>query len=344
MKRFLPLATILCCLHTSLNAQKLEYVKYRDSTTDKRTNPDYILSYGSAFVARVFTGHNMNHFNVEGGDKAENLRYAGNFQPNVGFGISYSFLTLNLSFGIADPPANKGKTNYFSFQSNLYYRKWAVDLVFKTLKGMYLKDENQIDGYPGYYINPDLRSVIVGGAIFRILNPSRFSYKAIMTQSEWQKKSAGTFLLGMEAYYGHVNGNDSIVPTGARQAHPQDGVTVLNYMKIGPGLGYAYNFVFQRHWFVAAAVWANLDVSFNTEKLEGKSHMAFTLQPNYNFRLGAGYNSKNWNINFQLQNNSFPIKGAFTDSRYSQSSANYRLSINRRLFFTKKTVKYIDAE
>lgn len=336
---FLFTALYLCSTETT----RAQYLKYRDSTVAEGTNPDYILSYGKAFVARVFAGNNMNRFSIDGGAEKD-LRYAANFQPNIGFGLSYSFLTVNLSFGVGDPPAEKGKTSSFSFQSNLYYRKWAVDFILKTYKGMYLKDENQVSTTPGYFVNPDLRSTIIGGAMWRILNSSRFSYKAIMTQSEWQKKSAGTFLLGAEVYYGYVHGHDSLVPTGTAGNYVQAGVTNLNYMKIGPGIGYAYTFVFKRHWFAAAALTANLDLSFNKEQTLNSSHTEFALQPNYNFRIGAGYNSKGWNIIFQFLNNNFPVKGAITDSRYTQYSGNYRLSFNRRFFLTKRKKVYIQSD
>lgn len=333
-------ALALCFLHADARAQ---YVKYRDSTVAEGTNPDYILSYGKAFVARVFAGNNINRFTVDGGTSRD-LRYAANFQPNIGFGFSYTFLTVNLSFGVGDPPPEKGKTNAFSFQSNLYYRKWATDVIVKTCKGMYLKDENQVSQVPGYFTNPNLRSTIIGGAVWRILNPSRFSYKAIMTQSEWQKKSAGSFLLGAEIYYGYVHGHDSLVPAGVTENYPQAGVTNLRYIKIGPGIGYAYTFVYRRHWFAAAALTANLDLSFNKEQMPEAGLSKFALQPNYNFRIGAGYNSKGWNIIFQFLSNNFPVKGAITDSEYRQYSANYRLSVNRRFFLTKRKKVYIQSD
>lgn len=333
--------------YTTVFAQKTaiaHFEKYRDSTVASGTDPNYILSYGTAFVGRVYTGHNYNHFTIGGKDGQEDLSYRGNFRPNVGFGFSYSFLTLNFSFGLGNPPANKGNSGYFSLQSNLYYRKWAVDIVFKTLKGMYIADKDIVSGVPGYYLNPKMHSVIAGGSVWRILNPSKFSFKAVMTQSEWQKKSAGTFLLGAETYFGYVDGNDSLIPAGVGGNYPLPGVSRISAFKIGPGIGYAYTFVFKRHWFAGAYLMGNLDASINDEKKDGVSKYGFALIPNYNFRIGVGYNSQNWNINFNWQNNTFPLKGTTTDIAYHQLSGNYRLSFNRRFYFTKRKKVFIDQQ
>ena len=337
MKIFLLAAFSALCL-LNATAQNKKIVVYRDSTVDDNADSRYILSYGKALVLRVFTGNNMSHFNVDGANK--DLHYAANFQPNIGFGVSYSFLTANFSFGVGDPSEKKGKTNSFSFQSSLYYRKWAADVLIKTYKGMYLK--NDVPDVDGYYTNPKLRSDIFGVDLWRILNPDRFSYKAMMTQNEWQKRSAGSFLIGGEIYYGHVNAHDSIVPPAIAGTYLQRGVSNLSYVKLGPGIGYAYDFVFQRHWFIAASFVANMDASFNKEIRTSRSRWAFAWQPNYNFRIGAGYNSQNWNINFQYVNNGFPIRGAITEGKYSQYSGNYRLSFNHRFYLSKRKKKLVD--
>lgn len=314
---------------------------YGDSIV-KGTDPNYILSYGRAFVLRVYDQKTFNRFNVVGPSGVDNIQYAGNTRNTLGLGFSYRFLTLNFGLvGLGGSDKEKGKTRSLDLQANLYYRKWMFDVMIKSYKGMYLDDKNRVNDVNGYYVNPDLRSSIIGLSGWRILNPEKFSYRAVMTQNEWQKKSAGTVLLGWEAYFGNVNAHDSIVPVGIQDPFVQKGVKSLNYIKTGPGVGYAYNFVFQHNWFLSAGLTYNIDFSFMKESAASRSKSKFLFQPNLNYRVGAGYNSSDWNINLQFLNNNYPIKGAITDGKYKQNSGSYRLSFNRRLYLGKKIQKMI---
>jgi hypothetical protein len=59
------------------------------------------------------------------------------------------------------------------------------------------------------------------------LNPQRFSFNAAMTQNEWQKKSAGSFMIGGLVYYGQIKGDSSLVPKQVENSFPKAaGITI----------------------------------------------------------------------------------------------------------------------
>ena len=72
-------------------------------------------------------------------------------------------------------------------------------------KGYYLTPQGLAapEGKP-YYLRPDMGLSLVGFAFYRALNERKFSYQAGLLQNEWQKKSAGSVLVGGEIYYGSI--------------------------------------------------------------------------------------------------------------------------------------------
>ncbi|PZP44498.1 MAG: hypothetical protein DI598_14385, partial [Pseudopedobacter saltans] len=264
---------------------------------------------------------------------------------SFGVGFSYKWFSLSLGlFKLGSEPANKGKTTSFDLQSNIYKRQWYLDFMIRNIKGFYINDIDRISNNGDFYYNPKMTTTVIGGAFWKILNDKKFSYRAVMTQNEWQKKSAGSFLYGFEVYYGAMNAHGNIIPESIAATDPfvQNKVEKLRYFKIGPGAGYAYNFVIKRNFFISAGVTGNLDVGFTKEHTtDGGGKTKLGVLPNVNARIGAGYNSELWNINFNYLRNNLPIHGSIDDSKYNQFSGSYRLSFNRRLTLGHKTRKFL---
>jgi hypothetical protein len=100
-----------------------------------------------------------------------------------------------------------------------------------------------------FYYRPDATMILTGIGIYRVTNTDRFSYNAAMIQSEWQQKSAGTFLYGGEVYYGSLNGDSSLIPTIKETSFWEAGINKLHFVNFGVGAGYGYTFVVSRHFF-----------------------------------------------------------------------------------------------
>src|SRR5690606_10684835 len=115
--------------------------------------------------------------------------------------------------------------------------------------GYYVSPQSFVTGFPGFYIRPDIKVRMVGGSAYYVFNHRKFSYRAGLIQNEWQTKSAGTFLLGGDIFYGTVNSDSLLVPQEIANQFPQGSVSRMRFINIGPGAGYAYTFVYKRNWF-----------------------------------------------------------------------------------------------
>ena len=97
-------------------------------------------------------------------------------------------------------------------------------------------------------------------------NVDRFSYRAALTENDVQTKSAGSLLFGGEAYYGSIKGDSSLVPVEVRGNFSQFGVDKINFFSIGPGIGYAYTLVIEKHFYITGSAIGSIDVNFSTEE------------------------------------------------------------------------------
>src|SRR5664279_5015277 len=196
------------------------------------------------------------------------FQYRATTSLNLGLGATYHAFTLNIGIGISkfNPSNVKGNTKYLDLQGHFYARKWNIDLLGEFYKGYYLTPQG-LAAPPGkeYYLRPDIGLSLIGFAFYRSLNQKRFSYQAGLLQNEWQKKSAGSLLYGGEIYYGAVHGDSSLTPTLIDSAVSLKEIDKFHFFSIGPGVGYAYTFVYKEHFFLLASATVNLAFRYSNE-------------------------------------------------------------------------------
>jgi hypothetical protein len=208
----------------------------------------------------------------------------------------------------------------------LYSPKWTIDLFGEFYKGYYLAPKHfYIPENNNYYKRPDIRISMIGIAAFRNLNEKKFSFRASLVQTEWQKKSAGSVLLGGEIFYGVTRGDSALVPVNIADQYHQSGISAVRFIVLGPGAGYAYTQVVLKNFFITGSVVASADVSYATESgyLIKANHFSFA--PNVSYRFAIGYNSAKWTINATLVGNRVRVKAASSDA-YIFSTGNCRLT------------------
>ncbi len=293
----------------------------------------YFEFYPDKLVGRFYFSKKYTDLELESKSKQDDLFYKPNTTLNMGIGATYKIFTLNLAygFGFLNPEKGKGETKYLDLQSHVYGTKWAIDLFGQFYKGYYLSPK----GFPApsddsFYLRPDMRINMIGTAVCRILNNKKFSYRAAMMQSDWQKKSAGSVLLGGEMYYGVTRGDSAFVPNNVAGLYNQSGVSSLSFVELGPSAGYAYTLVVSEHFFITGSLSVNIDMSLSKETGPANSAVHFSIIPNYISRVVMGYNSRNWNINASFVGNRIGVRGASSADRYFIGVGNYRLTYAQR--------------
>jgi hypothetical protein len=263
-------------------------------------------------------------------------------------GINGSYKALSLSFGTGFGFLNpnkeeKGKTRSFDFQSHIYTRDWVTDIYAQFYKGYYLS----IGGPAGtadnnYYKRPDIKVNLLGTSIYRLLNGERFSYRAGFLQNEWQKKSAGSVLLGAEIYYGTMKGDSALVPSHISSYYPQQGIHRVRLLELGPGAGYAYTAVWEENLFLTGSATINADISMVKESSAAGAAHRTSISPNATLRAVAGYNSEEWAATISWLHNATNAKGKSSNYQYGIKTGEFKITLAKRFTPGTKLKKMLD--
>lgn len=297
----------------------------------------YYETYRDKITARLFLSRKYVHLNFPASGSGDELEYKANAKLNFGAGISLPNFSVNIFYGFGflnNKDKVKGKTKGLDIQLHLYPRKWAIDVLGVFPKGFHLEQGIAAPNASSYYYRPDIKTTLIGLSAYRVPNKQKFSYRAAIIQTEWQKKSAGSLLFGGQSYYGVIKGDSALVPKKIQSGYPQAGIHNINFFSIGPGIGYAYTLVIAKHFFITGSLVGNIDFNFTNEEGSSKNNK-FALSPAEVFKTAIGYNSSTWNISANWTGNGIWFKGASFSKDYFWPNGNYRFVIARR-FSVKK--------
>ena len=325
---------VFLLFHIYLSAQTIKKIDH-DST--------YYASYRDQITGRIYLSRKYTVLKLTPpSEDISKMTYRANTTLNLGIGATYRSLTLNIGIGVNsfNPNQEKGTTHYLDLQSHWYLRKWNFDFLGEFYRGYYLtpKGLGSADG-TNYYLRNDLSVNLAGIAVYRALNEKKFSYQAGLVQSEWQKKSAGSFLIGGEIYYGSIHGDSVIVPSLVDSVYNQLGIDRVHCFEIGPGIGYGYTLVFAQHYFLLASATVSLDFRYTEEIKPGRYIARADITPNFIFHAGAGYNSDHWSLSLLWVGDQIHIRGGASDYKYLFTTGNYRLIFAKRFSVNRKVKK-----
>ncbi len=307
----------------------------------------YYRSYRDHVTARIYLSRKYTILRFDPPGTLSKFEYNPNTSLNLGIGATYHAFTLNIGIGISkfNPQAIRGKTRYLDLQGRFYARKWNIDLLGEFYRGYYLTPKGMAAS-PGeiYYKRNDLTLDLIGIAFYRSLNDRCFSYQAGLLQNEWQKKSAGSILVGGEIYYGSIHGDSVLVPSILDPDYQKQNVDKLHFFEIGPGIGYAYTLVIKQHFFVLASATVNLAFRISRERsgFTGKYGDKFDFAPNDIIHLGLGYNTEKWCLSALWVSTRLNVKGVASDYQYGVATGNYRLLYAIRFKVNHKVRKMLE--
>jgi hypothetical protein len=330
---FTILISVLLAFTSATNAQ----------ITFKGSDSSYYHSYDTTITSRVYFSQKYLSMVISGGDSVGPLKYRPNSNMAIGLGATYGWLTLNASvaLGFLNPgDEGKGKTKNIDLQAHLYGKKMTVDLFGQYYKGFYLYPKGTAANAHKYYIRPDISLLQLGISADYILNWRRFSSRAAFLQNEWQTKSAGSFLLGAEFYYGRSTADSALVPTTLGERYKRSAnITGMRYGDIGVGAGYAYTLVIDKNWFLTGSLSGSISIDIVKEWQNQQSYSNVSFRPNYAAKVGIGYNSRRFTTSVSWVNNTIETHGS--RSSYRLLTGNTRLHVAYRFHTTSKLRKIL---
>jgi hypothetical protein len=299
----------------------------------------YYETFWHHVTARLYVAQKYTHFTMPSSASSNDLQYVANPKLNLGIGVTWRNLSLNVFYGFAylnNKATVKGKTKGLDLQIHLFPRKWVVDLLVVMPKGFHLNPKGFAASDPTkYYYRPDVKERVFGLAAYRLPNKEKFSYRAALINNEWQKKSAGSLLYGLHAYYiiMEANAEDSLlVPKKVQSLFPKlAGITESRFITVGPGIGYAYTLVIKKHLFIMASAVLHADLNIMTEEHgETDSKKNTNVAAAVVYKAAVGYNSNNWGFSASSSGNNFWAKGS-SSQKYNLMGGALRFSLTKKI-------------
>ncbi len=314
---------------------------------------NYISTYTTDYTARIFSS--VKYSMTQYGDNAINkrLRYRPNNKLIIGVGANHGILGINIGFNL--PWLNQdddkyGETKYNDFTLRMYAPRFNASLYLQRYKGLFLRNtatmiQGWTEGDP-YYIRGDMRAYTAGLDLTYIFNSERFSLRAAFIQNEWQKKSAGSFLVGGSILYQTTIGDSSLVPKNIAFPNFYNGFNFRrsSNFSIGPIVGYAYTFVYKKHYFLTGAVTGTGSIGLTTLRLveeDTKVKSGTVLGVRAELLLSAGYNSERWYVGLSYVNLAQTNQAPLPEKNIGFDTGVFRINMVRRIP-TKKPIRLLN--
>jgi hypothetical protein len=314
---------------------------------------NYISTYITDYTTRLYGSIKYGQMGYNDNLLGKSISYKPNNKLLLGVGVNHGILGLNI--GINFPFINQdddkyGETKYYDFTMRIFAPRFNATIYLQNYRGYYLRNTSDmipgwVEGDP-YYIRGDLRSRAAGLDLYYIFNSGKFSYRAAILQNEWQKKSAGSFLIGGGLVYNAAFGDSSIVPAELYYGRFFNDLKFYrsNNFAIGPTVGYAHTFVIKKHYFIMGSLNGSVNYGFTQLLLtdnEDKIKSGLVLGFRADLLLSAGYNSDRWYFGISYINMSLVTQAPIDERSISYETGMFRINFVRR-FATKKPIRILN--
>lgn len=197
------------------------------------------------------------------------ISFNGDLRADYRGTLSVAVAYRGIAVGLAVNPAKlAGKSKDNEFNLNSYSNKFGFDVVLLSSKTYHGSVET--NGVSSDINNGQLKQKAVNLNFYYAFNGRRFSFPAAFSQSYVQKRSAGSFMLGMSMDGQYTNAYDVMTNSGVGNAK-------MRIYALGIGAGYGYNLVAGRHWLFHLSTLPTFDVLLRSyiETDEGKVNLHY---------------------------------------------------------------------
>ena len=225
----------------------------------KEIDTSNIVSYPDKIMVRanINTQSDTQSFEDKKGD---NLYLETNYNYKLFFAVDYKFIGFSYGFRPSYTDEDqKGKSKFSEYNFRFFTGRWLQTIEYSKTRGYYV--ENTKDFIPDwdpekdpYLLFPNLKTIRYGMSTSYIFNP-RFSLKSITSFTEWQKKSAGSFIPTFIYDYQKTSFQTELL--SSKQ----------NDYDLSLGTGYFYNFIIHKRFYIAP----NLTTAFGVKFTDTKS-------------------------------------------------------------------------
>lgn len=201
------------------------------------------------------SGAKLETMGVTSGQKF-NSEITADYKSTLSVGVSYLGFSLSAAL---NPAKLLGKYRDFELNFNSYGRRFGYDIIFQDAHNF--TGWHDMEGMDRIELPANMlsvRTLNLNG--FYIFNGRRFSFPAAFTQSYFQRRSAGSFLVAVSGM-------------GQHTTLKWEQETQIKMTNIGIGGGYGYNYVPSRDWLLHISATPTFIVYSNTSMTFGDARV-----------------------------------------------------------------------
>ncbi len=258
------LTCILCCSAFAKAYQKtaLNTLQNLETTISDNT---FIKSYTEKIILKANVDTEIDSYNYNTDDGTE-LILRNNNRYRTYLSIDYEFVGFTVGFAPQFLPDNndddlKGSSDLTDFRFRFFLGNWTQEVQYRSLEGFYVNNTadfipDWMEGRDPFIQFPEFKSKIYSGSTAYVFN-NDFSYRNVEYDTEWQLKSAGSFVPSISYAY-------------RRLSIPINGVEEFeNSFDLILTPSYFRTFVLNTNWFAALDASPGLGLRFSSFGKEG---------------------------------------------------------------------------
>ena len=270
----------------------------------------YIEPQHYNFTVMLQATHNYDLYTLRSiGDEPQSVTFSPDSKLKVGPYFGWRWIFAGYTFELSNISLSNLKQEFVmsvytsQIGVDLFYRRTGTDYKIRNVRLGRDVDVSHLNGasFGG------IKAGITGFNAYYIFNHGRFSYPAAFSQSTIQKVSCGSWMAGI----GYTNNTLSFDHEGlqylADERLGRDVALVdsglmfdkVKYNDFNISGGYAYNWVFSRHWLFGASIQAAIAYKRSSADVpsDGQNYLGFVFE-NVNLdgigRFGIIYNNMRW--------------------------------------------------
>lgn len=310
----------------------------------------YITDLSDSLAVRIYGINKFNGFSIRDNELGQEVDYSPNRNLNFGLGINYKWFGFGIAvnFPFLNNDNDKyGKTSRFDAQTHIFTRKLLIDFYGNFYNGFYIKNPNVYlpnwDNTMNYPQRQDVGVFSLGGSVLYILKHHKYSARAAFVQTEIQKKSAGSFLVGGFMTYFGATGDSAFIPyplfDSVNPALRYKEYTVMNY---GVAFGYSHTFVILKKFYASFTLVPGIAISNHNIIFDPPydNRTGNVVSGRFLARMALGYNSVRSFAGFVASADSFSGKtGTDSNNQMNFEVGLFRFFYGRRINFPKIGIK-----
>ncbi|MGL5786482.1 MAG: DUF4421 domain-containing protein [Bacteroidales bacterium] len=302
--------------------------------------------YELAFLSTYYNNNEYYDLHSTSPEK-QTLRFTHKPQNKIGFYMGWQIFFLGWSFSVdKNRDHNGNKKTGSSFELSLYSAKFGIDIMHLKTGNNYrihkakgfgenIPPDRAID-FDGFDVN------LSGVNLYYILNNKRFSYPAAYSQTNVQRRSAGSGIVGLSLSTHDLSFDYKKLPKEILiHLNPNMQFNRIKYTNLSLSMGYSYNWVFARNFLANISASPVLAYKLSKETTTGEDAKGFFNRFNVDLLVRAGvvYNNGKYYIGTSYLNRTY----GFNQKNFALHNGFGTLQVYTGFnFYLKK--KYRDTE